>query len=188
MAPTEEMLSTVDRLKVQLGIPAENTASDEALDRLIREVTAHIAAELDRPKLFDDDVAIVETHDGGMPAIFPRVTPISSVIGVTVDGGDWTSACTNDAFRVATKDGTRFPDGTLRVRVTYKGGWSTTQGAARMLERACLSQAAFVWKRRPDIHLTSESSGGQVTRSFADEALTKEAAEQLRLLRRVVPT
>lgn len=186
MPITNEAMTSVETLKEWLGISAADETKDVALARLIAATSAAILDEIGRDVAIAAD--LVETYDAdGRAAIHVRNPPINSVASVVVDGVDVVSLITFDDARIRLLDGSRLPAGIGNVVVSYNGGWSATGREASALEQACLQFAAFIWKRRPEVHLASDTSASKGERVFIDEPMPKDVAALLARLRMVVP-
>lgn len=185
MPITNEAMTTVETLKTWLGFPSDSS-KDTALERLITATSAIILDEIGRDVAIAEDR--VETYDAeNRFEIHVRNPPINSISSVLVDSAEVVSAVAFDAEKIRLTTGERFPSGKLNVVLSYNGGWAADGREAAILEQACLQYAAFIWKRRPELHLASDTSASKGERVFLDAAMPKDVSALLDRLRMVVP-
>lgn len=156
--PTAAGYSTVEALRLVVGLASDDTSRDSAIKLLADAQQARFESYIGRVLLKPSpDGAVTEFFDGGIDRLFPSVTPVASVTGVWADiirqFGDGTLiAPTNytvqdnaiyfDTFEVASF--CWLPRGRGVVKVVYVGGY--TDVPVDVLE-AFNAELQYAWPR-----------------------------------------
>lgn len=156
---SDTALTTLERVKLELGIPDANTASNEVLQEKIDEASDDIAAALGFRLVRESAVETfwLEQYDSAPEKLILNRTPIASIASVVVDG----VAADASAWRIDPDTGELFAlsDGypsvwifCKSVVVSYVGGYILPPASNRTLpkgiEGACVALVSSFWAAR----------------------------------------
>lgn len=160
-------LTTIDRVRDELGIEATVVAADTMLAGLVSAASAWVVTRLGWKPL---SAAYTDTISGTgsdtvslRHAVIPRgaAPPPVEVASVTVDGVALSaSAYEVDLWQVRRTDGEAFPTGRRNVVITYSVGW-TLETLPEDLRRAATVRAALDYADRGRLGVGSQSGGGE---------------------------
>lgn len=156
---SDTALTTLARVKLELGIPTGTTSSDEILQNKIDEASDDIEAALGFRLVRETAVETFwhEQYDGAPEKLVLDRTPVASIASVVVDGG----AIDASTYRVDPNTGELFalcngyPSVWVFCRsvvVTYGGGYILPPASNRTLpkgiEGACVALVSSFWAAR----------------------------------------
>lgn len=160
-------LSTLSRLKAQLGINGSDLTQDSLLQFYIDASSQKIETYCDRK--FNSQSFTEYFHGRKQNIIMPKQFPVISVTELRVQASrDWTDVnglISSDDYVVSDTDNTLiydgfFPNGFSNIRLIYTAGYATIPSD---LELACvwLAEWFYLHKRRQDMGRTSVSKGDE---------------------------
>lgn len=169
--------------------------ADAILSALIARISAILVQFSNRPVLFDSGSNITEVRNGnGQSAMMTKVYPIVGVTSLSIDGQIIPAATgATDAGYVFEGGvihlrGYRFTRGVQNVTVVYRGGVAQSSQEQALLEQACLQATAYVWKKRPYLHVTSDAQPqGMGTLSIVQKDFPDDVWSMLRQVTQVAP-
>ncbi len=191
--PSDLALTTVDALGNYLDPPTSGNRSDFLLRDLIKRASAVILANANLDVCYS--AAQTETRNGnGKDRIVAKVTPITAVTSVTIDGVTVPAATSTIGSGYVFDDqmiylrGYVFTQGYRNVVLSYAGGVAAGSQVASALEQACLVTCALWWKRRAHIDQVSLSApSGIGSTSFLQVDIPKEAQTIINQFKRGAP-
>jgi hypothetical protein len=187
------MLTSINTLKVRLGIEIFETSDDPFLLMLLKHVSARFAAECNRT--FDHAADVTFEFRANETMVTPDRPPIESVSAFhlkTNETEGWVPqpdveyllAPQRCVIELAEPLGLYCELG----RVTYSGGYvlpgvTAADGQTALpddLEQACVEQAAYWYQRRTQLGLVSIASEGSIVQQFQTSDLLPQVRAVLK--------
>lgn len=190
--PSETELTTVERVKWWCRINEDDATQDSEILELIIRVSAFMTQMIGRDKWIAGEVTEVRNGDG-TDFIVPKITPINSVISVSIDNYAVSNAINvlNPGVSWDTDfiflNGYRFERGFQNVTIVYNGGLPQDSLKFKVLEQACLEIINKKWDRRKHPDQTGQHSGNQIIAQFAKDDIPAEAWLVINSLKNTIP-
>lgn len=178
------MLTTPEKLKRHLGIPASDTLKDQVLTDIVTGVSGLMESAMNR-KLGIADYTAKLDGDGGTDLFLPQL-PLVEVTAVSVDGSALTVDDEITAKTLIVENGpgilhrpSGWPVGRRNIEVTYRAGFvlpadqdesGESQEGENLpadIEHACIRISARVYERKTAEGVTSVTSSN-LTAAYKD--------------------
>ena len=193
-------LTTLDRVKLQLQIPAGITVADAILNTLIDEACDQILRQIGLPAGISTATyaEIYDIDNRDQERLRLRRFPVRSIVALTCNGSAWSVSGANeevyidraDAGWIRTKQTYKwFPRGKQTVEITYTAGYDSVPGG---ISSAATALVVHGYNTGGTLGLKSERIGSysydRASSAIADTSSWPAAVwSGLHMFRRVVP-